>query len=135
MAHLLPADRRELRNERRGRAGPDRDITRGEQRGPTRRIVPLHALEGARSRARSGSISDGVEHWPIFLGRLQCMWVVEPSFTLGDGDIVTPEHAVEMFGTIPGAQLCVVPPRWPRSHAEGNAEAAIPTAGGGRSAP
>ena len=51
------------------------------------------------------------------------MWVAEPSFTreevqtikaptliiIGDGDIVTPEHAVEMFRTIPGAQLCVVP--------------------------
>jgi len=28
---------------------------------------------------------------------------------VGDRDIVTPEHAVEMFRTIPGAQLCVVP--------------------------
>ncbi len=28
---------------------------------------------------------------------------------VGDGDIVTPEHAVEMFRTIPAAQLCVVP--------------------------
>ena len=28
---------------------------------------------------------------------------------IGDGDIVTPEHAVEMFHTIPHAQLCVVP--------------------------
>ena len=51
------------------------------------------------------------------------MWIAEPSFTreelqsiraptliiVGDGDIVTPEHAVEMFRTIPGAQLCVVP--------------------------
>ena len=51
------------------------------------------------------------------------MWVAEPSFTreqlqcivaptliiVGDGDIVTPEHAVEMFRTIPAAQLCVVP--------------------------
>ena len=51
------------------------------------------------------------------------MWTVEPSFThdqlqsigaptliiVGDGDIVTPEHAVEMFRTIPAAQLCVVP--------------------------
>ena len=51
------------------------------------------------------------------------MWMVEPSFTreqlqsieastliiVGDGDIVTPEHAVEMFRTIPAAQLCVVP--------------------------
>jgi pimeloyl-ACP methyl ester carboxylesterase len=47
----------------------------------------------------------------------------EPSFTteelqsvgaptlliVGDRDIVTPEHAVEMFRTIPRAQLCVVP--------------------------
>ena len=66
---------------------------------------------------------DGADHWPIFLGRLQPMWSAEPSFTreelqsieaptlliIGDGDIVTPEHAVEMFRTIPGAQLCVVP--------------------------
>jgi pimeloyl-ACP methyl ester carboxylesterase len=66
---------------------------------------------------------DGAGHWPIFLGRLQRMWAVEPSFTpeqlqsigaptliiVGDGDIVTVEHAVEMFRTIPGAQLCVVP--------------------------
>lgn len=51
------------------------------------------------------------------------MWAAEPSFTseelqrieapmlliIGDRDIVTPEHAVEMFRTIPGAQLWVVP--------------------------
>jgi pimeloyl-ACP methyl ester carboxylesterase len=51
------------------------------------------------------------------------MWPLEPNFTreemqsinaptliiIGDGDIVTPEHAVEMFRTIPNAQLCVVP--------------------------
>ena len=66
---------------------------------------------------------DGPDHWPIVLGRLQHMWPVEPNFTreemrsikaptliiIGDGDIVTPEHAVEMFRTIPSAQLCVVP--------------------------
>jgi len=66
---------------------------------------------------------DGAGHWPIILGRLQRMWIAEPNFTreemqsikapaliiVGDGDIVTPEHAVEMFRTIPGAQLCVVP--------------------------
>ncbi len=66
---------------------------------------------------------DGADHWPIFLGRLKPMWMAEPSFTreelqgisaptlivIGDGDIVTPEHAVEMFRTIPDAQLCVVP--------------------------
>jgi len=66
---------------------------------------------------------DGAEHWPIVLRRLQRMWATEPGFTreqlqgidaptlviVGDGDIVTPEHAVEMFRTIPAAQLCVVP--------------------------
>lgn len=66
---------------------------------------------------------DGAEHWPVVLGRLKAMWAAEPSFTneelqsieaptllvVGDRDIVTPEHAVEMFRTIPGAQLCVVP--------------------------
>jgi pimeloyl-ACP methyl ester carboxylesterase len=75
------------------------------------------------SDAYSRLSPDGAEHWPVFLRRLQRMWAVEPSFTreqlqsikastliiVGDGDIVTPEHAVEMFRTIPAAQLCVVP--------------------------
>jgi pimeloyl-ACP methyl ester carboxylesterase len=66
---------------------------------------------------------DGAQHWPIVLERLGPMWAAEPSFTneelqrieaptlllLGDRDIVTPEHAVEMWRTIPRAQLCVVP--------------------------
>jgi pimeloyl-ACP methyl ester carboxylesterase len=66
---------------------------------------------------------DGADHWPVLLGRLQPMWAAEPDFTLeqlqriaaptliivGDRDIVTPEHAVELFRTIPDAQLCVVP--------------------------
>lgn len=66
---------------------------------------------------------DGPDHWPVFLGRLKHMWMTEPSFArdqlqsiraptliiIGDGDIVTPEHATEMFRTIPDAQLCVVP--------------------------
>ena len=66
---------------------------------------------------------DGPDHWPIFLSRLKAMWAVEPNFTreeltsikaptliiVGDSDIVMPEHAVEMFRTIPDAQLCVVP--------------------------
>lgn len=66
---------------------------------------------------------DGPEHWPVFLGRMKAMWATEPDFTdeelrtiqaptlviIGDRDIVTPEHAVELFRAIPGAQLCVVP--------------------------
>jgi pimeloyl-ACP methyl ester carboxylesterase len=75
------------------------------------------------SEAYSRLSPDGADHWPIFLGRVKPMWIAEPSFTpeqlrsiraptlivIGDEDIVTPEHAVEMFRTIPGAQLCVVP--------------------------
>lgn len=66
---------------------------------------------------------DGPDHWPIVLGRLKPMWIAEPGFThaemqgiaaptliiIGDRDIVTPEHAVEMSRSIPAAQLCVVP--------------------------
>ena len=66
---------------------------------------------------------DGAAHWPIFLERMRPMWAAEPDFTpaqiegikaptliiVGDRDIVRPEHAVEMFRTIPGSQLCVVP--------------------------
>ena len=66
---------------------------------------------------------DGAAHWPAFLERLRPMWAAEPDFTsrqirgikaptlivVGDRDIVRPEHAVEMFRTIPGSQLYVVP--------------------------
>lgn len=66
---------------------------------------------------------DGKAHWPVLLGRLQRMWAAEPRMSraqlgaikaptlvvVGDRDIVTPEHAVEMFRSIPGARLCVVP--------------------------
>ena len=66
---------------------------------------------------------DGADHWPIVVGRVKHLWTEEPNFTreemqsikaptliiVGDRDMVTPEHAVEMFRTIPCAQLCVVP--------------------------
>src|SRR6478672_2686968 len=54
---------------------------------------------------------DGAEHWPVVLARLKPMWCTEPDLSnealrtieaptlliLGDRDIVTPEHAVEMY--------------------------------------
>lgn len=66
---------------------------------------------------------DGPSHWPSVLDRLRRMWAVEPNYTrdqmagvktptliiVGDRDMVSPEHAVEMFRTIPAAQLCVLP--------------------------
>jgi pimeloyl-ACP methyl ester carboxylesterase len=66
---------------------------------------------------------DGAEHWPDFIGRLKSLWISEPSFTneqlrgidapvllvIGDRDIVTPQHTIEVFRLLPHAQLCVVP--------------------------
>jgi pimeloyl-ACP methyl ester carboxylesterase len=66
---------------------------------------------------------DGPSHWPVVLRRILKMFRSEPNFTreqlagiraptlliVGDHDMVRPEHAVEMFRTIPGAQLCVIP--------------------------
>ena len=66
---------------------------------------------------------DGAEHWPVVLARLKPMWCTEPDLSnealrtieaptlliLGDRDIVTPEHAVEMYRAIPHARLCIVP--------------------------
>jgi pimeloyl-ACP methyl ester carboxylesterase len=75
------------------------------------------------SEAYSRLSPDGADHWPIFIERLAQMWAVEPAFAreelqrikaptlimVGDDDIVSPEHAIEMFRTIPNAQLCVLP--------------------------
>jgi pimeloyl-ACP methyl ester carboxylesterase len=65
---------------------------------------------------------DGPSHWPIFFERLRHMWAAEPNYTreqmagirtptlivAGDQDVVTPEHSVEMFRSIPGAELCIL---------------------------
>ena len=65
----------------------------------------------------------GPAYWPKLRERLRPMWLAEPDYSrddvrsimaptlviVGDADIVTPEHAVEMFRTIPDAQLCVIP--------------------------
>jgi pimeloyl-ACP methyl ester carboxylesterase len=66
---------------------------------------------------------DGPSHWPLVIARIVKMFRSEPSFTseqiasikaptlliVGDHDMVRPEHAVEMFRLIPGAELSVVP--------------------------
>jgi pimeloyl-ACP methyl ester carboxylesterase len=66
---------------------------------------------------------DGPSHWPIVLRRLVNMFLSEPNYMpeqiaairaptlviVGDHDMVRPEHALEMFRLIPGAQLCVIP--------------------------
>lgn len=66
---------------------------------------------------------DGAAHWPTLLARDRALWlqpvVIEkeklatvkaPTLVVsGDGDTVLVEHAVEIFRTLPDAQLCVLP--------------------------
>ncbi len=66
---------------------------------------------------------DGPDHFPIVFEKIMRMWKNEPKITLedlgrikaqtlvlvGDRDLMTLEHSVELFRAIPGAQLCIVP--------------------------
>jgi pimeloyl-ACP methyl ester carboxylesterase len=66
---------------------------------------------------------DGPEHLPEVFKKIMRMWREEPALTandlariqaptlvlVGDRDWVAPEHSLEMFRSIPTAQLCVVP--------------------------
>jgi pimeloyl-ACP methyl ester carboxylesterase len=67
---------------------------------------------------------DGAAHWPALLEtRLKPMWFSEPTYTheqlgritsptlviSGDHDMIRIEHTVEIFQSIPGAQLWIVP--------------------------
>jgi pimeloyl-ACP methyl ester carboxylesterase len=66
---------------------------------------------------------DGPDHYPIVLAKLERMWAEEPTLTttelasiraptlvvVGDGDVIRPEHTLELFRAVPAAQLCVVP--------------------------
>jgi len=66
---------------------------------------------------------DGPDHWPVAFGNLKKLWLNEPNIsetdlakikcptliTVGDHDIVKPEHTLKMFQTIPNARLFVVP--------------------------
>ena len=66
---------------------------------------------------------DGPEHLPVVFEKIMRMWREEPTLTandlahieaptlvlVGDKDWVAPEHSLEMFRSIPAAQLCVIP--------------------------
>jgi pimeloyl-ACP methyl ester carboxylesterase len=66
---------------------------------------------------------DGPEHFPVVFEKLLRMWREEPALTakdltairapalvlVGDRDWVATQHTVEMFESIPDAQLCIVP--------------------------
>jgi pimeloyl-ACP methyl ester carboxylesterase len=66
---------------------------------------------------------DGVEHWPIVVGKLLEMYRAEPDIPIedlgrisaptlvlvGDDDFMTLEHTVELYRAIPNSELAVVP--------------------------
>jgi pimeloyl-ACP methyl ester carboxylesterase len=66
---------------------------------------------------------DGPDHLPVVFDKIMRMWREEPALTLhdlgqiqaptlvlvGDRDWVAMEHTVQMYESIPNAQLCVVP--------------------------
>jgi pimeloyl-ACP methyl ester carboxylesterase len=66
---------------------------------------------------------DGPEHWPIVVGKLVEMYRAEPDIPIedlgrisaptlvlvGDDDVVTLEHTIELYRAIPNSELAVVP--------------------------
>jgi pimeloyl-ACP methyl ester carboxylesterase len=62
-------------------------------------------------------------HWPAFLEKVKAMWLSQPDLSVeelgrircptlivaGDRDAIRIEHSVQLFQSIPGAQLFVVP--------------------------
>jgi pimeloyl-ACP methyl ester carboxylesterase len=66
---------------------------------------------------------DGPEHWPVVFDKVIRMWTEEPTLTVkdlssiqapalvlvGDDDMPTLSHTVEMYESLPRGQLAVVP--------------------------
>ena len=66
---------------------------------------------------------DGPEHFPVVFAKLMRMWREDPTLTVedlariqaptlvlvGDRDWVAMDHTVQMYESIPNAQLCVIP--------------------------
>ncbi len=66
---------------------------------------------------------DGPEHWPTFINKIREMWKTEPTITnedlgritsptlvfVGDDDMMPLEHTIDMYRSIPNAELVVVP--------------------------
>ncbi len=66
---------------------------------------------------------DGAAHWPVLFARVQRMWQTQPNFShaqlggivtptlviAGDHDFASPEYTVEMWRSIPGAELWIAP--------------------------
>lgn len=79
-------------------------------------LAPLRALYESLS-------PDGPQHFRVVLDKLKAMWLNGPTLApadlariaaptlilVGDADVPTWEHTIELYRSVPNAQLCVVP--------------------------
>ena len=88
------------------------------------RSMTADGPELAFPRSEYGSISpDGPEHWPVVFEKVKRMVMSEPTLdpkelesitaptlvVAADDDLVRLEHTIELYRSIPGAQLAIVP--------------------------
>lgn len=66
---------------------------------------------------------EGPDHWAVLLSKLRAMWLSSPNYSatelariqspalilVGDHDVIRIEHTIQLFNSIPGAQLCILP--------------------------
>ncbi len=66
---------------------------------------------------------DGPAHFPVVFEKTKKLWLTEPDIRreelakitaptlviVGDRDAIIPEHTLELFRSIKGAQLCIIP--------------------------
>ncbi len=81
------------------------------------------AVTLAKSRETYEQLAPDPKHWPVFAEKLTALWRTQVPISeaelarikaptliaVGDRDMVRLEHAVELYRTIPGAQLFVAP--------------------------
>ena len=66
---------------------------------------------------------DGPAHFPVIFGKIKHLWLTQPRLTsrdlaritapvlvmAADGDLISPVHTVNLYRSLPKAQLCIVP--------------------------
>jgi pimeloyl-ACP methyl ester carboxylesterase len=86
-----------------------------------KRLTPENAWASVRESYKRLSPDPG--HWPAFIEKVKAMWLSQPDISTeelgrircptlivaGDRDAIRIEHTVQLFQSIPGAQLFIVP--------------------------
>jgi pimeloyl-ACP methyl ester carboxylesterase len=102
--------------------GASTDVSGLAPGGPAELEADSDELEGLRSMYESAT-PDGADHWPVVFAKVNAMWTTghhiptadvaavqaRTLVLVGDDDAVTLEHTVELYHTLPDAELAVVP--------------------------